>query len=191
MVKNNNFNEPNSANVYTKSDMETYRWNCEIDIDLPPKVNHFSQPDVRIKTSIGSYRGHSPKFLSSKAWIVKPKSSAKLKRIIKNDKNVSMNKYYALIDQAFKMTAKYSSHAHESQKFLNTQTKFTTSEKQWTRSASERLRLRSSSQGSTVKKLKSQFKGRSKPFKKDAKDLIYKQNIRKISHNKKVSIKTN
>jgi hypothetical protein len=122
---------------------------------------------------------------------VKPKSSAKLKRIIKNDKTVSMNKYYALIDQAFKMTAKYSSRAHESQKFLNTQSKFTTSEKKWNRSASEKLRLRSSSQGSTIKKLKSQFKGGSKPFKNDAKDLIMKQSIRKINHNKKISIKTN
>lgn len=178
MIKNKKLIEPNSANVYIKPEIKSYRGNNEDNIDLQPKAEHFTQPDVRIKTTIGGYRSRSPKFLSNKASAVKPKSSSKLKRVKINGKNLTMNKYHALIDQAFKMTAKQS--AYESQKFLQTQSKLSSSNsnKEMAKSASQKQTLKSNSRTSTVSKLRSQFRPQIKPS-KNAKDLLKNRKFKK------------
>lgn len=178
MIKNKKLIENSSANTHVKPDINSYRGNNEDKIDLQPKAEHFTQPDVRIKTTIGGYRSRSPKFLSNKASAVKPKSSSRLKRVKINGKNLTMNKYHALIDQAFKMTALQT--AHESQKFIQTQSKLSSSNsnKGMIKSASQKQSLQGHSRTSTVSKLRSQFKPKIKPI-KNAKDLLKNRKFKK------------
>ena len=93
------------------------------------------------------------------------------------DLEPQLNKYHLMIDQAFKRAAQQSSHT-ESQKMFNTGSRFTTSEKGLTKSASLKQSLMFRQPAGTVSKLKNQFKGRVKPMNKNAKELMHRRAIR-------------
>ena len=67
--------EPSSAHAYSKPKVKSSRMKDETSSDFHAKADHFTQPDVRIKTSLGGYRSNSPKFMNKKG--MKPKSSAR------------------------------------------------------------------------------------------------------------------
>lgn len=86
-----------------------------------------------------------------------------------------MNKYYAMVDEAIRMTTEGPN--YESQYMGFTTSKFGSSEKGMMKSSSEPLQISANLKSTTASKLKNQFKGINKASTTNAKELIMKRNI--------------
>lgn len=102
--------------------------------DLNLKGERMTQPEIRVKTTIGGYRSTSPNLYNkdgSAKPITSPKGSRSKHTLKGNYLNLiniehHLNRYHAMIDEAMKMTTGGISHSSQ---YLFAVSKFNSSEK--------------------------------------------------------------